>query len=50
MIVYLLIAAFLVAGDQLIKNWAIEVLKPAGSIDIIPDVLSLYYQIGRAHV
>ena len=43
MIVYLLIAAFLVAGDQLIKNWAIEALKPAGSIDIIPDVLSLYY-------
>lgn len=43
MILYLLLAGFLVAGDQLIKRWAMEVLKPAVSIDIIPDVLSLYY-------
>lgn len=43
MIVYLLMAALLVAGDQLIKGWAMEVLKPAVSIDIIPGVLSLYY-------
>lgn len=43
MIVYLLLSALLVAGDQLIKGWAMEVLKPAGSIDLIPDVLSLYY-------
>lgn len=43
MIVYLLLAALLVAGDQLIKGWAMEVLRPAVSIDIIPDVLSLYY-------
>lgn len=43
MIVFLLTAALLVAGDQLIKGWAMEVLKPAGSIDLIPDVLSLYY-------
>lgn len=43
MILYLLLAGLLVAGDQLIKGWAMEVLKPAVSIDLIPDVLSLYY-------
>ena len=43
MILYLIMAGLLIAGDQLIKQWAIEVLKPAVSIDIIPGVLSLYY-------
>ncbi len=43
MIGYLLLAGLLVAGDQLIKLWAQEVLKPLTSIDIIPNVLSLYY-------
>ena len=43
MILYLLLAGGLVAADQLIKGWAQEVLKPVGSMDIIPDVLSLYY-------
>lgn len=43
MIGYLILAGLLVAGDQLIKLWAQEVLKPLVSIDIIPDVLSLYY-------
>lgn len=43
MFLYLLLAGLLLAGDQLIKGWAIEVLKPADSIDIIPNVLSLHY-------
>jgi signal peptidase II len=43
MILYLLLAGVLVAADQLIKMWAQEVLKPVVSIDIIPNVLSLYY-------
>ncbi len=43
MFLYLLLAGLLLAGDQLIKGWAIEVLKPAASIDIIPNVLSLHY-------
>ena len=43
MILYLIMAGLLIAGDQLIKQWAIEVLKPAVSIDIIPGMLSLYY-------
>jgi len=43
MIGYLILAGLLVAGDQLIKLWAQEVLKPLVSIDIIPDVLSLTY-------
>jgi len=43
MIGYLILAGLLVAGDQLIKLWAQEVLKPLASIDIIPDVLSLTY-------
>lgn len=43
MILYLLLAGLLVAGDQLIKGWAMEVLKPAVSIDLVPDVLSLTY-------
>lgn len=43
MIGYLLLIALLVAGDQLIKLWVLEVLKPLASIDIIPDVLSLTY-------
>ena len=43
MIVYLLLTLLLVIGDQLVKGWAMEALKPVGSIDLIPDVLSLYY-------
>ncbi len=43
MILYLLLAGVLVAADQAIKLWAQQVLKPAVSMDIIPDVLSLYY-------
>lgn len=43
MIGYLSLAALLVTGDQLIKLWAQEVLKPLGSIDLISGVLSLTY-------
>lgn len=43
MIGYLSLAALLVAGDQLIKLWAQEVLKPLTTIDLIPGVLSLTY-------
>ena len=43
MIFFLLLAALLVAADQIIKGWAMGVLKPIGSIDLIPNVLSLYY-------
>lgn len=40
---YLLLVALLVAGDQLIKLWAQEVLKPLASIDLLPGILSLTY-------
>lgn len=43
MIGYLLLIALLVAGDQLIKLWAQGVLKPLGSIGLIPGVLSFTY-------
>lgn len=43
MIFFLLLAALLVAADQIIKGWAMGVLKPIGSIDLIPNILSLYY-------
>lgn len=43
MIGFLILILLLVTGDQLIKLWAQEVLKPLSSIDIIPDVLSLTY-------
>lgn len=43
MIGYLLLAALLVTGDQLIKLWAQQVLKPLGSISLIQGVLSLTY-------
>lgn len=40
---YLLGAAALVGVDYWIKQWATLYLQPVTSIDIIPDVLSLYY-------
>jgi len=39
----LLIIILVVAADQLTKYWAVDVLKPAGSIPIIKDVLHLTY-------
>ncbi len=42
-IVTLILSALLVGVDRLIKNWAAASLKPVGSIDLIPDVLSLHY-------
>ena len=36
-------AALLVLVDFFIKKWAVAVLQPVTQIDIIPDVLSLYY-------
>ncbi len=42
-IVTLILSALLVGVDALIKNWAATSLKPVGSIDLIPDVLSLHY-------
>lgn len=43
MIGYCIFIALLVAGDQLIKLWAQEVLKSLGSIDLLPGVFSLTY-------
>lgn len=43
MIRYLLAIVLLVAGDQLIKLWAQGVLKPLGSIELLPGVFSLTY-------
>ena len=42
-LIYLLGAAALVGIDYWIKQWATLSLQPVTSIDIIPDVLSLYY-------
>ena len=36
-------SALLVLIDYLIKGWASTVLQPVTQIDVIPDVLSLYY-------
>ena len=36
-------SALLVLIDFFIKRWASAVLQPVTQIDIIPDVLSLYY-------
>lgn len=42
-IFYLLLSAVLVGLDYLVKQWAAGTLKPVTSMDIIPNVLSLYY-------
>lgn len=39
----LLVSLCLMGLDQLIKNWAVTVLKPVGSIELIPGVLHLHY-------
>lgn len=42
-ILYLLMSALLIGADYFIKQWAALSLKPVTTIDIIPNVLSLYY-------
>lgn len=42
-IFYLLLSALLIGVDFFIKQWAALSLKPVTTIDIIPNVLSLYY-------
>lgn len=42
-ILYLLGSGLLIVVDYLIKQWATHNLQPVTQIDIIPDVLSLYY-------
>ncbi|MBQ3091797.1 MAG: signal peptidase II [Clostridia bacterium] len=43
MVLYLLLAALMVAADQLIKYWTVTVLQPIGSIPILQDVFHLTY-------
>lgn len=42
-ILYLFMSALLIGADYFIKQWAALSLKPVITIDIIPNVLSLYY-------
>lgn len=40
---YLLLAALIVAADQLVKNWASLNLPGRGSVDFIPGIVNFYY-------
>lgn len=40
---YLLLAAIIVAADRLIKVWAVRVLYPVGFMDFLPGILGLRY-------
>lgn len=40
-----LVAAVLVAVDQLIKQWATAVLQPVGAITVLPGILELRYYL-----
>jgi len=44
-ILSLLAAAAITLTDQLIKQWAVAVLKPAGALPFIPHVLELRYLV-----
>ena len=43
MILYGILAAAIVAGDQLVKWWAVKALGPGGSWDVLPGIFSLTY-------
>lgn len=43
----LLCAAALVAADQLIKQWAVAVLEPVGSMPLIPHVVELRFVLNQ---
>ena len=40
---YLLLAAIIVAADRLAKNWAVLNLRGRGTVDFVPGILNLYY-------
>ena len=43
MILYGILVAAIVAGDQLVKWWAVKALGPGGSWDVLPGIFSLTY-------
>ena len=43
MILYGILVAAIVAGDQLVKWWAVGALGPGGSWDVLPGIFSLTY-------
>lgn len=43
MIVYLILTVLLIAADQLIKYWAVTVLRPLGSLPLLQGVFHLTY-------
>jgi len=40
---YLLLAAVIVAGDQAVKSWAVANLRGRGAVDFIPGFIHFYY-------
>ena len=50
MILYGILAAAIVAGDQLVKWWAVKALGPGGSWDVLPGIFIHVDRFGWAHV
>jgi len=40
---YLLLAAIIVAADQAVKSWAVANLQGRGAVDFIPGLINFYY-------
>ena len=47
MILYFLLAAAFIAADQLIKLWALRVLRPMGTMEFLPGILRWTYVENR---
>ena len=45
--IYLILVAAIVAADQAVKQWAVRVLGPGGSMGLIPGVFHLTYAENR---